>query len=111
MKTHEECRHLDVETYDVIGKLIGAGRLQRQTDKGESGEEQDMCKAIDDLIEDGRAEGKLEGRAEGRAEEIIASGRDFGLTETDILAKLQQKLNMTAQKAREYFDMFGKQCI
>lgn len=96
---HEECRHLDVETYEVIGKLIGTSRLQQQAAKKESEEEQDMCKAIEDLIEDGRVEG------------FIESCKDFGLAEKDILAKLQQKLNMTAQKAQEYLDMFEKQCI
>lgn len=99
VEAHEECRHLDVETYDVIGKLIGTSRLQQQAVKKESEEEQDMCKAIEDLIEDGRAEG------------FIESCRDFGLAEKDILVKLQQKLNITAQKAQEYLDMFEKQCV
>ncbi len=35
---------------------------------------------------------RAKGRAEGRAEEIIESGYDFGMSEQDILAKLQKKL-------------------
>ena len=42
--------------------------------KNEYGEEEaDMCTAIRELIEDGRAEGRAEGRSEGRAEGILSS--------------------------------------
>ena len=107
VETHEECRHLDVETYNVIGKLIGSSKLQQQEYKEENEEERDMSNAIDDFFEDGRIAGKAEGKAEG----IIELGRDFGLSEKDILARLQQKLNVTAQRAREYLDAFEKQCV
>lgn len=103
VETHEECRHLDVETYNVIGKLIGSSKLQPQEYNEENGEERDMSNAIDDFFEDGRIAGKAEG--------IIEFGRDFGLSEKDILERLQQKLNVTAQRAREYFDAFEKQCV
>ena len=87
----------------MIGKLIGSSKLQQQEYKEESKEERDMSNAIDDFFEDGRIEGKAEG--------IIELGRDFGLSEKDILARLQQKLNVTAQRAREYLDAFEKQCV
>lgn len=96
-------RHLDAETCDVIGKLIGTSQLRQQADKKESEEEQDMCKALEDLREEGRLEGKAIG--------FIECCRDFGLAEKDIFARLQQKLNMTAQKAQEYLSMYEKQCI
>lgn len=104
VEAHEECRHLDAETYHIIGKLVGSRKLPEQADKEKNGEECDMSNAIDDLFEDGRLEGKAEGKVEGKAEEIIEFGRDFGLSENDILARLQRKLNMTAQAAKEYFD-------
>jgi hypothetical protein len=49
-----------------------------------------------------------ETRTEGRAEEIIAMGCEFGLSESDILSKLQEKLNISSQKAQEYLRQFGK---
>lgn len=107
VETHEECRHLDVETYNVIGKLIGSSKLQQQEYKEENEEERDMSNVIDDFFEDGRIAGKAEGKAEG----IIEFGRDYGLSEKDILARLQQKLNVTAQRAQEYLDAFEGQCI
>jgi predicted solute-binding protein len=49
-----------------------------------------------------------ETRTEGRAEEIIAMGDEFGLSESDILSKLQEKLNISSQKAQEYLWKFRK---
>ena len=56
-------------------------------------------------------EGRVEGRTEGRAEEIIESGYDFGLSECDILARLQKKLQITLEQAKRYMKLFGKQTV
>ena len=63
------------------------------------------------VFEETRAGGIAEGRAEGRAEEIIETGYEFGLSEEDILTRLQKKLNISLQKAQEYLSMFGKQTV
>ena len=60
---------------------------------------------------EGRTEGRKEGRTEGRAEEIIETGYEFGLSEKDILERLQKKLSISLQKAQEYLVMFGKQMV
>lgn len=64
----------------------------------------DMCKAWADH----RQAGVKEGIKEGRAEEIIEMGHEFGLSEHDILDKLQKKLDISLQKAQEYFAMFAE---
>ncbi len=56
-------------------------------------------------------EGRIEGRIEGRAEEIIESGYDFGMSEQDILARLQKKLQITLEEAERYLETFGKQPV
>ena len=66
-----------------------------------------MCTAFEET----RLEGKAEGRAEGKAEEIVETGYEFGLSEDDILARLQKKLDISLQKAQEYLVMFGKQTV
>ena len=58
------------------------------------------------VFEKNREEGKTEGIIEGRAEGIIETGFEFGLSEKDILERLQKKLNIPLQKAQEYFNMF-----
>jgi hypothetical protein len=60
----------------------------------------DMCT----VFEAERKDGIIEGKAEG----IIAMGDEFGLSESDILSKLQEKLNISSQKAQEYLQQFGK---
>lgn len=49
---------------------------------------------------------KTEGRTEGRAEGIITMGYEFGLSENDILDKLQKKLDISPQKAKEYLEVY-----
>lgn len=51
------------------------------------------------------------GIAEGRAEKIIETGYEFGLSEQDILERLQKKLSISLQKAQEYLLMFGKRTV
>ena len=46
--------------------------------------------------------GMEKGKIEGRAEEIIESGFEFGLSEKDILTRLQNKLDISLQAAQQY---------
>ena len=63
-----------------------------------------MCNLSQGIKEAGIAEG----RVEGRAKEIID---EFGLSEQDILERLQKKLSISLQKAQEYLLMFGKRTV
>ncbi len=62
-------------------------------------------------IEKGKAEGKAKGKAEGRAEGIIETGLEFGLSEQDILERLQDKMNISLQSAQDYMERFGRQTV
>ena len=57
---------------------------------------------------EGREEGKKEGIVEGKAAGIVETGVDFGLSDKEILDKLQIKLNISLQMAQEYFSKYGK---
>lgn len=83
-----------------------------------------MCKAFEDMREEGFIEGekigrtegekigRTEGIKEGRAEEIIDTGREFKLTEEEILQRLQNKLGISQEKAEEYYKIYrGKQTV
>lgn len=59
----------------------------------------DMCTLFDEIAKEGEVKG------------IIETGLDFGLSENDILERLQRKLNLSLQMAQEYLRMFGKQAI
>lgn len=79
----------------------------------------DMCTLFDEIAKEGeakgeakgRAEGKAEGRAEGEAKGIIETGFDFGLSENDILERLQKKLDLSLQMAEEYVKRFGRRTV
>lgn len=51
-----------------------------------------------------------EGKIEGRAEEIVETGYEFGLCESQIIRRLQDKLNISVQAAQEYFSRYKGQC-
>ena len=67
-----------------------------------------MCLAVEEMKRDWKAEGRAEGKAEGEAKGIVEIGIEFGLSEKDILSRLQNKLNVSLQVAQEYLCMFGK---
>ena len=51
---------------------------------------------------------RLEGLEEGHAKGIIEMGIAYGVTEQDILGKLQENLNISLSKAQDYFEKFSK---
>lgn len=59
----------------------------------------DVCTLFNEIAKEGEAKG------------IIETGFDFGLSENDILERLQKKMDISLQKAQEYFEMFGKQTV
>ena len=52
-----------------------------------------------------------ETRIEGRAEEIIETGHEFGLSDDDILGRLQRKLDVSLEMAQGYLRQFGGQTV
>lgn len=70
-----------------------------------------MYTLFDEIARESEAKGIEKGLEEGRAEGIIETGFDFGLSENDILERLQDKLNVSLQIAQEYLLKFGKQNI
>ncbi len=54
---------------------------------------------------------KNEGIEEGRAEGIVETGVGFGLSDKEILDKLQIKLNISLQMAQKYLMKYGKQTV
>ena len=74
-----------------------------------------MCTLFEEIAREneiiGIEKGKAEGKAEGKTEGIIETGLEFGLSEEDILMRLQKKLNISLQKAQDYMDKFARQTV
>lgn len=84
----------------VIMTVAGAANCKMDYDMIAGKGSVDMCTVFEET--------RYEGRLEGRAEEIIETGHEFGLSEEEILTRLQKKLGVSLQKAQEYFKMFDK---
>ena len=80
----------------VIMTVAGAANCKMDYDMIAGKGSVDMCTVFEET------------RTEGRAEEIIETGHEFGLSEEEILIRLQKKLDVSLQKAQEYFKMFSK---
>lgn len=102
-KAIKYAREHDVEK-SVIMTVAGATNCKIDYDFVTKKGSVDMCT----VFEETRAEGRQEGRLEGEAKGIVEIGLEFGLSEEDIIAKLQIKLNISLHKAQEYFAVFSK---
>ena len=114
---YSEEHGVDKETLMAVAGAANAKIDYNAFEKGEW----NMCTLFEEIAEEGREEGRIEGmekgkeegmkkgREEGRAVEIIEMGIEFQLKDADILERLQKKLNISLQKAQEYFGMFGKE--
>ena len=87
----------------VIMTVAGAANCKLDYNLVERKGDADMCT----IFEETRLEGITEGRIEGEAKGIIEICYELGLSEEDILARLQRKLNVSLQSAKEYLKMFG----
>ena len=83
----------------VVMTVAGAANCRIDYNAFDRKGDADMCTVFEET------------RTEGRAEEIVETGYEFGLSENDILERLQKKLNISLQKAQEYLKMFGRQTI
>ena len=79
-----------VEQMAALALLGEQKRLIRMLD-GEGSAKEEMCKAIDDLIEDGWMRGKVEGKAEGKAESILALLEELGSIPEGLSAKIKEQ--------------------
>lgn len=59
-------------------------------------------------IEKGMEKGMEIGIEIGMARGIVETGLDFGLSEDELLSRLQDKLNISFEVAQEYIAQFGK---
>lgn len=114
-ENREAYSRIDSETRDML-EVVAHVRIPERCAVGKEGEEgYDMCNAFEDMRQEGYDEGIEKGIEQGivtgKAEGIIETGLDVGLSEQDILERLQRKLDISLQRAQEYFSQFNKQTV
>lgn len=80
----------------VIMTAAGAANCKIDYNKIARKGDADMCTVFEET------------RREGIAEGIIETGYEFGISEEEILARLQKKLNISLAEAQEYVKKFGR---
>ena len=68
-------------------------------------------KALSEFLADYYGKRVIIFRIEGRAEEIIETGHEFGLSDDDILGRLQRKLDISLEKAQRYLKELDKRTV
>lgn len=61
--------------------------------------------------DEGREEGERIGEIRGKAGQIVEMGLEFGLSVSEILIRLQEKLSISLSEAEEYFGMYSGQKV
>lgn len=91
----------------VILAIAGATNSKIDYNAFEKKEDGRMCTLFEEIAK----ESQDKGMTKGQAKEIVESGFEFHLSENDILNRLQTKLNISFQKAQEYFNMFKNPAV
>lgn len=98
---------IDEDSYNAMQVLLGSERHLHGVKQKSGGI--DMCKALDDLYQDGVNHGIKTGIEQGLEhgiEAFILDYREEGYDREKILTKLQNRFSLTREKAEEYLERF-----
>ena len=82
------------DAYDVVTNYANIQELAIVKEQYKEAGEVDMCKAIKEMIEEGRMEGRIDG--------IISTARRYHASEEDIMEQLMEEFDIDKEKAWEY---------
>ncbi len=100
-KEQFEC--LDEDAYDMIAALTKTREfVEKKEEYREEGSGINMCRAIRELIEDGRIEGRAEGMAEGKAEGLLEGTQRINELNRRLLADGRQEDMIRAVQDLKY---------
>ena len=95
-------RKLDKLGLEVLGMLVSSKRLMKLLETKKEKEELTMCKAIEDIYEEGREKGIREGREEmcKAIDDIYEEGREKGIREGREAGREDERKNTQREAAR-----------
>ena len=110
---HQELTNMQDDIYQALASLTNATVLKKQKRKKDNEDgtrkEQNVCKAINDLIEDGRQEGIKEGELSGKQEglkSLIHTLKEFLQSPEEIwkrIVKEDSYSNVTLEEVMQYY--------
>jgi flagellar biosynthesis/type III secretory pathway protein FliH len=95
---------MDEDAFEVTANYAHVDKLNINMEEYQEEGGMNMCKAILEMIEDGRNEGYESGRADGRSEGYEsgrADGRSEGISEGELIGKIKVyslELNLTPEE-------------
>ncbi|MBU3878375.1 Rpn family recombination-promoting nuclease/putative transposase [Faecalicatena sp. AGMB00832] len=97
--------NLDVDSYNAAKALLGSQQYLKSEEQVNGGI--DMCKALEDLYQDGVNEGIEKGLEQG-LKSLISFMLDSGCNKVQILDKLKKDFSLDEVKAEEYLNKYSK---
>ena len=111
-------QNMDETAFDVVSKYTNSKELVTVKDYRQKEGTYNMCKAIRDMIEDGREEGREEGKAIGRAEAqkdgikaLIETCQELGSCKEDTIFRLTDKFSIEEEEACQYMELFWQDTV
>ncbi len=93
-------KEMDEDTYDVIAEYTNTEQLIEVKQYKEKGKV-DMCKAIEEMIQDGRMEGIEQG-----IQALVETCKELGLSKEDTLNRVQSKFELEKETLVSYVERF-----
>lgn len=94
-------QNMEEDAYDVITCYTMAKELVRAKEYCTKGGKIDMCKALTELIAEGRTEGRMEA-----LKALIETCRELGVSYEDALERMMDKLSMNEEEAKKCLDKY-----
>ena len=109
-KREEYFRNVDEETYQVMREFLHSEKmLKENVERIEGKETVDMCKALDELYNDGIELGREQGIEQGRKQGIecgmirgtIETMKEFNISMEEAIERIMKKFEITKEQAKE----------
>lgn len=107
LKHKEYFKKIDVETYNVIKEFLNSEKILKNVVCDETEGGVDMCKALEDLYEDGVEQGIEQGIEQG-LHALIDTCKEFGCSRETTLQKLVEKASVSEKQAEIYMKKYWK---
>lgn len=95
---------VDIETYQAIRAMLHSEKQLKRISEKDSGKETvNMCKALEDIYEDGKSEGIKE-----NIRALVETCREFRSSKEDTAARICQKLLLSREEAEGYVEKYWR---
>lgn len=110
LETHEEYRHLDEETAEIISGVIGVRNFMENKERFQEGGQYNMCQAMQELLMDSWNDGVSTGIGQGIERGVTLSAAVFravrsGIIDNQTIAGLCQCPASEVENIRKAFDI------